>query len=130
MRFEGLDKLAVAIGVLGWAAVVLGVVVAVVVFDDRDPLPALMLGGACVGSGLMIVLTAGVARAVAFIAHMQEEGRNAPPVKGGGVAPGVLIEVRYGQELRAIGRGRYWAAGSAHDSRAEAESAIRALKST
>lgn len=123
--FEGLKKISVLVEFVGWLAVTGGAVLAVFAFGDRAPFAGLAAGGALVMGGLLLALAAQVARAVAFMADAANEERNALPLEGGGRAPGWLVDVRYGRELRKLTKGRYWSDGRVHESRSRAEDAIR-----
>mgnify|MGYP000692699005 CR=1 FL=1 len=124
MQFDGMKRLTVALELLGWVSVVLGVVVAGLYFGTRDALAGYAAAGAMIGTGLVVALLSHVARAVAFIAETLDEERNALPGEGGVRAPGRLVDVRYGHEVRALSRRRFWALGRVFDSQQQAVQAI------
>ncbi|MBW4982514.1 hypothetical protein KZZ07_08175 [Mameliella sp. CS4] len=113
--FDGLRKLSAVIEIIGWLTVAGGMVLIALNVGERDPLPGIMAAVPSVVGGLLLVLLAHLARAVAFIAETVDAERRAVPAPGGGKAPGRIVEVRYGRELRDIGDGRYWVEGQVFD---------------
>lgn len=126
MQFDGMKKVTVALELLGWMSVMLGVVVAALYFGALNALAGYAAAGAMIGTGLVVVLLSHVARAIAFIAETLDEERNALPEEAGGRAPGRLVDVRHGQEVRELARGRYWAVGQVFYSQQRAVDAINA----
>ncbi len=124
--FDGLKKLSIAVEVLAWVGVAAGVYVIVITLGERDPVPGFAIGGGAIGGGLMLALMSHVARAVGFIADVVLQERNALPLAEGAKAPGWLVEVYHGHELRHVGGGRYWAVDRVFSSRSAAEGHARA----
>ncbi|WP_305972626.1 MULTISPECIES: hypothetical protein [unclassified Mameliella] len=128
--FEGLRKLSALIELAGWLTVAGGGVLIALNLGEREPLPGIMAAVPSLVGGLMLALVAHVARAVAFIAETVDAERRAVPAPGGGKAPGRIVEVRYGRELRDIGDGRYWVEGGVFDSMSAARKALSGTSET
>lgn len=111
MAFDGLRKIALAIEVVAWLTLALGVVLGFRSIGSTTLAAELMVAGSVSGGALLLILAAQVGRAVAFIAEMAQAERDALPLPGGGRAPGVLHDVRLGKELRRLSDGRYWVEG-------------------